>query len=142
MTAEALIAILKEDGHINSIQEGILLRAIRYKPEDREVYMIKATEGQVQAIKKQLRGTECGLIFIDDFEIKPLTPEKKRGKWNEILEPFGWDDIKSAQCSACGESYPYPTDCGFDDIVEMFKFCPECGAQMEAGTRWKEEEEE
>ena len=66
--------------------------------------------------------------------------ERPHGEWNEILEPFGWDDIKSAQCSACGESYP--TDCGFDDIVEMFKYCPECGAKMEAGTRWKEEEEE
>lgn len=67
---------------------------------------------------------------------------RPHGKWNEILEPFGWDDIKSAQCSACGESYPYPTDCGFDDIVEMFKYCPECGAKMEAGTRWKEEEDQ
>ena len=74
--------------------------------------------------------------------INALKNERTHGQWNEILEPFGWDDIKSAQCSACGESYPYPTDCGFDDIVEMFKYCPECGAKMEAGTRWKEEEDQ
>lgn len=96
MTAEEIIDILKEDGHINNMQQGILRRAIH----------------------------------------------NTRGQWNEIVEPFGWDDIKSAQCSACGESYPYPTDCGFDDIVEMFKYCPECGAKMEAGTRWKEEEDQ
>jgi len=97
MTADELIEILKEDGHLNNKEAGILRRAIHLP---------------------------------------------KQGQWNEIVEPFAWDEIRSAQCSACGESYPYPTDTGFDDIVEMFKYCPECGAKMEAGTRWKEEEDE
>ena len=68
------------------------------------------------------------------------TVEPKQGKWDEIREPFGWDDILSARCSVCGESYPYPEETGFNDIVEMFKYCPNCGAKMEAGDRWKEEE--
>ena len=68
------------------------------------------------------------------FDYVPL------GKWDEIREPFGWDDILSARCSTCGESYPYPEETGFNDIVEMFKYCPNCGAKMEAGDRWKEEE--
>lgn len=67
---------------------------------------------------------------------------RPQGKWDEIREPFGWDDILSARCSVCGESYPYPEDTGFNDIVEMFKYCPNCGAKMEAGDRWKEEEDE
>lgn len=78
------------------------------------------------------------------FQDGEYSAEMKRphGKWDEIREPFGWDDILSARCSACGESYPYPEDTGFNDIVEMFKYCPNCGAKMEAGNRWKEEEDE
>lgn len=77
---------------------------------------------------------------IEEIDNAP-TVEPKQGKWDEICEPFGWDDILSARCSVCGESYPYPEDTGFNDIVEMFKYCPNCGAKMEAGNRWKEEDE-
>ena len=92
------------------------------------------------ALKKEFCKDIMGGLNWERIIDNAPTIEERKGQWNEILEPFGWDDIKSAQCSACGESYP--TDCGFDDIVEMFKYCPECGAKMEAGTRWKEEEEE
>lgn len=79
---------------------------------------------------------------IDAIVDNAPTAEPRSGKWDEIREPFGWDDILSARCSSCGESYPYPEDTGFNDIVEMFKYCPNCGAKMEAGDRWKEEEDE
>lgn len=78
---------------------------------------------------------------VELIDTAPLV-KMPQGKWDEIREPFGWDDILSARCSSCGESYPYPEDTGFNDIVEMFKYCPNCGAKMEAGNRWKEEEDE
>lgn len=93
------------------------------------------------AIKKELpEMSNWGEAFIPLLIDNAPTVEPRNGKWDEICEPFGWDDILSARCSVCGESYPYPEDTGFNDIVEMFKYCPNCGAKMEAGDRWKEEE--
>lgn len=144
MTADELIEILKEDGHITNEQADILSNAVHNRPENRATFLLKAKESETDAITRIIKGEAAGCVYtnhLDTIEIKAVAPVK-RGQWNEIREPFGWDDIMSAQCSNCGESYPYPVDTGYDDIVEMFKYCPECGAKMEAGTRWKEEEEE
>lgn len=99
-----------------------------------------------QVAKKVDEDTElwciCEMAKMYMQGVRPVYLERSQGQWDEIREPFGWDDILSARCSVCGESYPYPEDTGFNDIVEMFKYCPNCGAKMEAGDRWKEEEDE
>lgn len=97
---------------------------------------VKLTETEIQEVLNK----RCMTAVANDFLIA-LQLKTMRGRWDEIREPFGWDDILSARCSVCGESYPYPEDTGFNDIVEMFKYCPNCGAKMEAGNRWKEEDE-
>lgn len=97
---------------------------------------VKLTETEIQEILNKRRMTAVANDFLIALQLKAL-----HGRWDEIREPFGWDDILSARCSVCGESYPYPEDTGFNDIVEMFKYCPNCGAKMEAGNRWKEEDE-
>ena len=97
---------------------------------------VKLTETEIQEVLNKRCMTAVANDFLIALQLKTL-----HGKWDEICEPFGWDDILSARCSVCGESYPYPEGTGFNDIVEMFKFCPNCGAKMEAGDRWKEEEE-
>lgn len=98
---------------------------------------VKLTETEIQEVLNKRCMTAVANDFLIALQLKTI-----HGRWNEILEPFGWDDILSARCSVCGESYPYPEDTGFNDIVEMFKYCPNCGAKMEAGDRWKEEEDE
>ena len=95
------------------------------------------TETEVQEVLNKRCMTAVANDFLIALQLKTL-----HGRWDEIREPFGWDDILSARCSVCGESYPYPEDTGFNDIVEMFKYCPNCGAKMEAGNRWKEEDDE
>jgi hypothetical protein len=96
---------------------------------------VKLTETEIQEVLNKRCMTAVANDFLIALQLKHL-----HGRWDEIREPFGWDDILSARCSVCGESYPYPEDTGFNDIIEMFKYCPNCGAKMEAGDRWKEEE--
>ena len=96
---------------------------------------VKLTETEIQEVLNKRCMTAVNNEFLIALQLKTMC-----GRWDEICEPFGWDDILSARCSVCGESYPYPEDTGFNDIVEMFKYCPNCGAKMEAGNRWKEEE--
>lgn len=119
-----------------------------------------ALDRAIKALKERPQGESNAEIFKQTFGIyatelwsmkeadflewlnteRGKAEARPQGKWDEICEPFGWDDILSARCSVCGESYPYPEETGFNDIVEMFKYCPNCGAKMEAGDRWKEEE--
>ena len=96
---------------------------------------VNLTETEIQEVLNERCMTAVANEFLIALQLKHL-----HGRWDEIREPFGWNDILSARCSVCGESYPYPEDTGFNDIVEMFKYCPNCGAKMEAGDRLKEEE--
>lgn len=98
---------------------------------------VELDESVIQEVLNKRCMTAVANEFLIALQLKTL-----RGRWDEIREPFGWDDILSARCSVCGESYPYPEDTGFNDIVEMFKYCPNCGSKMEAGNRWKEEDDE
>lgn len=58
---------------------------------------------------------------------------RPRGEW--IFEKANNERIDGYICSICGQAYhtkvPYFSE---------YKYCPNCGAKMEAGDRWKEEE--
>ena len=106
-----IVDALKDDRLIGNKQRGTLRRAILDNTPEVPNNM-----------------TLIPTAVLDDL----TKTTRELGEWTEIVEPFGWDEIKCARCSACGESYPYPFDGGFDDIVEMFNYCPNCGARMTA----------
>ena len=55
--------------------------------------------------------------------------EVRHGEWKEKLEPCGWFDEPCAECSVCGEDFVLG-ECDMDDLIKLFKFCPNCGADM------------
>lgn len=120
---------------VASVEQSLIANGIPYEEKPQGDIISR------EALKKDFCKDVMGGLNWERIINNAPTVEPKQGKWDEIREPFGWDDILSARCSVCGESYPYPEDTGFNDIVEMFKYCPNCGAKMEAGSRWKEEDE-
>lgn len=48
-----------------------------------------------------------------------LIPQRKKGKWIEY-------DNSHCECPFCHEEWSY-----FDNEVECFNYCPNCGAEME-----------
>lgn len=58
--------------------------------------------------------------FYEAIERQP-TIEPKKGKWIEY-------DNSHCECPFCHEEWSY-----FDNEVERFNFCPNCGTKMEEG---------
>ena len=79
-----------------------------------------------------------GLIKADIQYVMRRIPsadvaEVRHGEWKEKLEPCGWFDEPCAECSVCGEDFVLG-ECDMDDLIKLFKFCPNCGADMRGGT--------
>ena len=57
--------------------------------------------------------------------------EVVHGRWIESYNPLGFDEVKCAECSSCGEDWIMGDDeCIYDYIVH-WKYCPSCGAKMD-----------
>lgn len=63
-------------------------------------------------------------LGVESVAIKP-----PRGKWVEDVEPFGYDETAVAVCSVCRHSFILD-EYTIDDVRLMFKYCPNCGADM------------
>lgn len=61
--------------------------------------------------------------ILSDLDIEP---ERKRGNW-EVIEAESWKGGAYARCSECGTGFAF----GAFFEPDEFKFCPECGAEME-----------
>ena len=57
--------------------------------------------------------------------------EVRHGKWLKTEEPMGWHDVDCIECSACHGSWVIADDVSFEDYVEGWKYCPNCGAKMD-----------
>lgn len=63
----------------------------------------------------------------EEYQTKPLRqvptiePERKKGTWIEY-------DNSHCECPFCHEEWSY-----FDNEVEYFNYCPNCGAEMTEG---------
>ena len=58
--------------------------------------------------------------------------ERPKGRWIKETQPLTWEEVDVATCSVCGESWflGEDEDCLFEEIAEMWDFCPNCGADM------------
>lgn len=67
------------------------------------------------------------ITFADKVNRMPtIEPERKRGNW-EVIEAESWKGGAYARCSECGTGFAF----GAFFEPDEFKFCPECGAEME-----------
>ena len=59
-------------------------------------------------------------------ELPPVTPTQKVGHWidSEILGEF--------KCSCCGNYWQDAEENEYEDWVNIAKYCPNCGAEMES----------
>ena len=57
--------------------------------------------------------------IIQDIRNEPTIEERKKGKWIKLYEG-------NYKCSECGDWWGIDNN----EMVEDFKFCPNCGADM------------
>ena len=78
-------------------------------------------QAAIDAVETALYGFNIACVAVGALEDLP-SAESKRGKWEMKPDPFGFfDDIPV--CSECGCT---------TKMREKTKFCPNCGAKMEA----------
>lgn len=83
-------------------------------------------EAALNAIKFAELGEEYAVVeLLPAADVRPVV----RGEWVETIEQNGWEDVRCATCSACGDSYVLD-EWGIDDLKGLFNFCPNCGADM------------
>lgn len=68
----------------------------------------------------------------DDYLSADVAPVR-RGRWVETEQPMGWRDVTCAECSECGEDFVLD-ELGMDDVKNLMRYCPNCGARMEGET--------
>lgn len=61
-------------------------------------------------------------------------PQEWHGKWNKTFEFHGFDDEVNREaiaCSVCKVAFPGRYDWSVEDMLEDFRYCPNCGARMD-----------
>ena len=66
--------------------------------------------------------------FAENIPAADVAPVK-HGHWVSLDDYF-----EDAQCSECGDALVIG-DCSFNDFCECYKYCPNCGAKMDGGSR-------
>jgi hypothetical protein len=59
--------------------------------------------------------------------------KQSKGKWRLTAEPLGWHDVPCIECSVCGDSWVLDGDFDFEDVLDYWHYCPNCGAQIKGG---------
>ena len=91
----------------------------------------EAIVSNVYPVTDDFNSRDYGMFWTSGIEIAideqpTIEPERKRGKWirvysrPDVFKYLGWT------CSECG------TQTGEEYAPQWFKYCPECGARMEA----------
>lgn len=91
-------------------------------------------EALIQTIHKDpwigAQGKDYALCDIAEQPTADVV-EVRHGKWLKTEEPMGWHDVDCIECSACHGSWVIADDVSFEDYVEGWKYCPNCGAKMD-----------
>lgn len=70
------------------------------------------------------------LAKCEDAEEQGLLVPVVHGRWVHTEEGVGWYIDEVAKCSVCQDSFVLG-EMDFDDVVDNFNFCPNCGAKMD-----------
>lgn len=54
----------------------------------------------------------------------------RHGRWEEAIEPLGWNKVIVASCSLCGDSWVLD-EFTIDEYAKWHQYCPSCGARMD-----------
>ncbi len=104
----------------------------------RRVYMVPSQSKAKDIYEQQIVNTYREIESIKAVDVVPrelyelalsdvvtLSVERKHGKWKEITR-YGIDSQRAiCECSVCGENAWV-----YDDEKRKFKYCPNCGAEM------------
>lgn len=67
------------------------------------------------------------LCLLRSYQESGARPVPK-GQWNKVRDPYLYRlETHDGVCSVCGFA------AGYNEATRFFKFCPSCGAKMEAG---------
>lgn len=86
---------------------------------------IKREQSLIERPITETRWFDLGLRKAQDIlsELSSVQPEPKRGRW------VGDEVTLTSRCSVCKAEFDW-----FDNDMERFIFCPNCGAKMEVNT--------
>ena len=72
-------------------------------------------------------------LISDMKKLPSAEPERKKGKWIETDEYHGFNDEvnhKAIACSVCKVAFNGWYGYGVEEMIEDFRYCPNCGAYM------------
>lgn len=77
-------------------------------------------------------GSEIMLVSDVKKMMQHYSQERPKGRWIKETQLLTWEEVDVGTCSVCGESWflGEDEDCRFEEISEMWDFCPVCGADM------------
>ena len=67
-------------------------------------------------------------------QLPSAEPERKTGRWTETCEFHGDTNVvshKALACSVCNVAFIGGYGYGIKEMLEDFRYCPNCGAKME-----------
>ena len=82
---------------------------------------IDALDGELIITGRENAKTIRDYINGIDKKLRELPSAERRGRWEFNIDDKGWSWDKPYMCDQCGEW-----------VEKIFKFCPNCGAKMEA----------
>ena len=90
-------------------------------------------KGAIEDGKTELDPVDDIILLAKGVDLIPAADvvEVRHGKWLKTEEPMGWHDVDCIECSACHGSWVIADDVSFEDYVEGWKYCPNCGAKMD-----------
>ena len=85
-------------------------------------------QAAIRAMTEAYEDTDAEWIIekIPSADFQPV----RHGHWIETTEQCGWIEEECAECSECSNTFVLG-DYTVDDIRELFKYCPNCGARMD-----------
>lgn len=65
----------------------------------------------------------------------------RHGRWEEAIEPLGWNKVIVASCSVCGDSWVLD-EFTIDEYAKWHQYCSSCGAKMDGYITMPDAEDE
>lgn len=88
-------------------------------------------DGNVKDLTEVLWDADIENIAIELYNIGYR--KQSEGEWKHPTEPLGAHDVVCAMCSVCGDEWILDEEFDFDTVVDLWHYCPHCGARMKGG---------
>lgn len=89
------------------------------------------------ALKDTFGNHGLGLDVRWRIDLQPTVDavEVVHGRWVEMEEPLGFEEINCAVCSVCSDSWVLGDEWDFDEFAGWHNYCPCCGSRMDGDSQ-------